>query len=125
LLGLAALFFWNIINWYFALPSSSSHALIGGYAGAAIAKSGFGVIIGSGWYKTLLFIVLAPAIGLFLGFLLRIITTRIEYKQKPAVVNKWSRASQLFSEALYSLGHGSNDAQKQWGSSPVFFLPGV
>jgi len=106
---------WNIITWYFGLPSSSSHALIGGYAGAAIIKSGLGVIIASGWYKTLIFIVLAPTIGLCLGFLLKIITMWITYKQRPVVVNKWSRVLQLFSAALYSLGHGGNDAQKTMG----------
>jgi PiT family inorganic phosphate transporter len=115
LAGLGGAIFWNLITWYFGLPSSSSHALMGGYAGAAIVKSGFGVIIASGWYKTLIFIVLAPAIGLFLGFLLRIITTWIVYKQRPVVVNKWSRVLQLFSAALYSLGHGGNDAQKTMG----------
>ena len=115
LAGLGGAIFWNMITWYFGLPSSSSHALIGGYAGAAIVKSGLGVIIASGWYKTLIFIVLGPAIGLFLGFLLRIITTWMVYKRRPAVVNQWSRVLQLFSAALYSLGHGGNDAQKTMG----------
>ena len=115
LAGLGGAIFWNIITWYFGLPSSSSHALIGGYAGAAIVKSGFGVIIASGWEKTLIFIVLSPTMGLFLGFLLKIITMWIIYKQKPVVVNKWSRILQLFSAALYSLGHGGNDAQKTMG----------
>jgi PiT family inorganic phosphate transporter len=115
LAGLGGAISWNIITWYFGLPSSSSHALIGGYSGAAIAKSGFGVIILSGWYKTLLFIVLAPVIGLLLGFMLKIISTWVLYKQSPALVNKWSRVVQLFSAALYSLGHGGNDAQKTMG----------
>jgi len=115
LAGLGGAILWNLITWYFGLPSSSSHALIGGYAGAAIAKSGLGVIIVGGWYKTLMFIVLAPMIGLFLGFILKIITTWIIYEQRPAVVNKWSRVLQLFSAALYSLGHGGNDAQKTMG----------
>ena len=115
LAGLGGAIFWNMITWYLGLPSSSSHALIGGYAGAAIVKSGLGVIIASGWYKTLIFIVLGPAIGLFLGFFLRIITTWMVYKRRPAVVNKWSRVLQLFSAALYSLGHGGNDAQKTMG----------
>lgn len=115
LAGLGGAIVWNVITWYFGLPSSSSHALIGGYAGAAIVKSGFGVIIASGWHKTLIFIVLSPTIGLFLGFLLKIITMWIIYKQKPVVVNKWSRILQLFSAALYSLGHGGNDAQKTMG----------
>ena len=115
LAGLCGAICWNMITWYLGLPSSSSHALIGGYAGAAIAKSGLGVIIASGWYKTLIFIVLAPAIGLFLGFFLRIVTTWIAHKQTPASVDKWSRVAQLFSAALYSLGHGGNDAQKTMG----------
>ncbi len=113
--GLVGAILWNMITWYLGLPSSSSHALIGGYAGAAIAKGGFGVIIASGWYKTLIFIVLAPAIGLFLGFLLKIVTTLIVYRQTPVFVDKWSRVLQLFSAALYSLGHGGNDAQKTMG----------
>jgi len=126
LAGLTGAISWNMITWYFGLPSSSSHALIGGYAGAAIVKSGFGVIIASGWYKTLIFIVLSPAIGLFLGFLLRVITTWIVYKQRPAVVNKWSRVLQLFSAALYSLGHGGNDAQKTMGIiTSLLFVGGL
>ena len=115
LAGLVGAIFWNMITWYFGLPSSSSHALIGGYGGAAVVKSGWGVIIASGWYKTLMFIVLAPAIGLFLGFILKIITMWVIYKQRPAAVSKWSRVLQLFSAALYSLGHGGNDAQKTMG----------
>ncbi len=115
LAGLGGAISWNIITWHFGLPSSSSHALIGGYSGATLAKSGFGVIILSGWYKTLLFIVLAPVIGLLLGLMLKFISTWVLYKQSPALVNKWSRVSQLFSAALYSLGHGGNDAQKTMG----------
>src|SRR5512137_2645641 len=97
LAGLGGAILWNMTTWYFGLPSSSSHALIGGYAGAAIVKSGLGVIIVSGWYKTLMFIVLAPTIGLCLGFIFKIITIWITYKQRPAVVNQWSRVLQLFS----------------------------
>jgi len=115
LAGVLGAICWNMITWYFGLPSSSSHALIGGYAGAAIAKGGFGVIIAGGWYKTVLFIFLAPAIGLVLGFLLKVITSWIIRKQPPAAINKWSRILQLFSAALYSLGHGGNDAQKTMG----------
>jgi PiT family inorganic phosphate transporter len=126
LAGLAGAILWNMSTWYFGLPSSSSHALIGGYAGAAIARSGFGVIIASGWYKTLIFIILAPAIGLCLGFILRIITAWITYKQRPAVVNKWSRILQLFSAVLYSLGHGGNDAQKTMGIiASLLFAGGI
>jgi inorganic phosphate transporter, PiT family len=115
LAGLLGAITWNLITWYLGLPSSSSHALIGGYAGAAIAKGGFSVIIASGWTKTLIFIVVAPAIGLVVGFLLKVITTWIVYRQKPATVNKWSRIAQLFSAAAFSLGHGGNDAQKTMG----------
>jgi len=115
LAGIGGAICWNMLTWYFGLPSSSSHALIGGYAGAAIVKNGFGVIIAGGWYKTLLFIVLAPTIGLLLGFFLKIATMWIIFKQRPAVVHKWSRVLQLFSAGLYSLGHGGNDAQKTMG----------
>jgi len=115
LAGVCGAIGWNIFTWYLGLPTSSSHALIGGYAGAAIAKSGFSVIIASGWYKTLAFIVLAPAIGLVLGFILKVIITWIVRKQTPAAVNKWSRFAQYFSASLYSLGHGGNDAQKTMG----------
>jgi PiT family inorganic phosphate transporter len=115
LAGLGGAILWNMMTWYFGLPSSSSHALIGGYAGAAIVKSGWGVIIVGGWYKTLIFIVLAPTIGLVVGFLLKVITAWIIYKQRPTVVSRWSRVLQLFSAAVYSLGHGGNDAQKTMG----------
>jgi len=113
--GLIGAIAWNIITWYLGLPSSSSHALIGGYAGAAIAKAGFKVIILSGWYKTLIFIVIAPVIGLVLGAIFKIISTWIIYKKTPVAINVWSRRLQLFSAALYSLGHGGNDAQKTMG----------
>jgi PiT family inorganic phosphate transporter len=115
LAGVAGAILWNLFTWYLGLPTSSSHALIGGYAGAAIARTGFSVIIPGGWYKTLIFIVLAPAIGLVLGYILKVASTWIARKQTPAAVNKWSRVAQLFSAALYSLGHGGNDAQKTMG----------
>jgi len=124
LAGVLGAIAWNLITWYFGLPSSSSHALIGGYAGAAIAKSGLGVIIAAGWYKTLIFIVVAPAIGLVLGFIMRVITTWIIHRQKPASINKWSRILQLFSAAAYSLGHGGNDAQKTMGIITSLLLAG-
>ncbi|MGD0796010.1 MAG: inorganic phosphate transporter [Dehalococcoidales bacterium] len=115
LVGIIGAISWNLITWYLGLPSSSSHALIGGYAGAAIAKGGTGVIIAAGWYKTLIFIALAPLVGLILGFLLRLLANRVLFNQPLAAINKWSRISQLFSAAAYSLGHGSNDAQKTMG----------
>ena len=113
--GLLGAICWNMITWYFGLPSSSSHALIGGYAGAAIANAGFGVIIISGWYKILMFIALAPIIGIVLGYILKVVTSWLIRKQSLASVNKWSRVLQIFSAAAYSLGHGGNDAQKTMG----------
>lgn len=124
LAGLIGAIAWNVITWYLGLPSSSSHALIGGYAGAAIAKSGLGVLIASGWYKTLIFIVVAPVIGLVLGVLLKIATTWLVYKQSPAEINKWSRVAQIFSAAAFSLGHGGNDAQKTMGIITSLLLAG-
>ncbi|RPJ64014.1 MAG: inorganic phosphate transporter [Dehalococcoidia bacterium] len=115
---------WNLLTWYLGLPSSSSHALIGGYAGAAIIKGGFGVIIPSGWYLTLIFIILAPAIGMVLGFVLKIITSWILRNQRPGTVNKWSRILQLVSAASYSLAHGGNDAQKTMGIIASLLLAG-
>ena len=113
--GLAGAIAWNIITWYFGLPSSSSHALIGGYAGSAVAKSGFGVIIASGWTKTLLFIVLSPLIGMILGFLMMAVTLWTVKNTAPNSVDKRFRKLQLASAAAYSLGHGTNDAQKTMG----------
>ena len=113
--GLLGAIAWNLFTWYKGLPSSSSHALIGGYAGAAIANAGFDVIIPSGWVKTLAFIIIAPAIGLFLGYLFKILSSWVAYKKRPSAVTRWSRVLQLFSASLYSLGHGGNDAQKTMG----------
>ena len=126
LAGLIGAICWNMITWYFGLPSSSSHALIGGYAGAAIANAGFGVIIVSGWYKTMIFIALAPIIGIIVGYFLKVITSWLIRKQSLASVNKWSRILQLFSAATYSLSHGSNDAQKTMGIiASLLFAGGV
>jgi PiT family inorganic phosphate transporter len=113
--GLIGAIAWDLITWYFGLPTSSSHALIGGYAGAAVAKSGFIAIIASGWTKTLIFIVLAPLIGLILGFLIMLVTMWIFRGFSPGRVDRWFRRLQLFSAAAYSLGHGGNDAQKTMG----------
>jgi PiT family inorganic phosphate transporter len=122
--GLLGAITWNLTTWRLGLPSSSSHALIGGYAGAAIAHGGFGVIIMAGWYKTLLFIVLAPAIGLVLGFLLRVLATWIVYRNPPGSINKFFRVAQIFSAAAYSLGHGGNDAQKTMGIITTLLVAG-
>ncbi|MCX6785440.1 MAG: inorganic phosphate transporter [Candidatus Komeilibacteria bacterium] len=106
---------WNLITWWLGLPVSSSHGLIGGYAGAAMAKAGFGVLILSGWYKIILFIFLAPLIGLILGMLFFIAANWLVYKKAPAAVSRLFRHLQIVSAALYSLGHGGNDAQKTMG----------
>jgi PiT family inorganic phosphate transporter len=117
---------WNLFTWYLGLPTSSSHALMGGYAGAAIVKAGFKVIIASGWIKTLIFIFLAPVMGTVLGLIFIIMATWIVRKKHPALINKWSRRLQLVSAALYSLSHGSNDAQKTMGIiSSLLFSAGL
>ena len=113
--GLIGAITWDLITWYFGLPTSSSHALIGGYAGAAVAKAGFVAIIVSGWTKTLIFIVLAPLIGLALGFLIMLTTMWIFHSVSPGRVDRLFRRLQLVSAAAYSLGHGGNDAQKTMG----------
>jgi inorganic phosphate transporter, PiT family len=113
--GLFGAISWNLLTWYWGLPSSSSHSLMGGYLGAAVAKAGVGVVIVSGWVKILAFIVVAPVLGMVLGNLLMILTTWLVYKKPLRVINLWSRRMQLVSAALYSLGHGGNDAQKTMG----------
>ncbi len=115
LAGLLGAIAWNLFTWYYGLPVSSSHALIGGYAGAAVAKGGLDVILVSGWTKTLIFIVLAPMIGAFLGFLLMVSVTWIFRRWHPYRLDRLFRKLQLVSAALYSLGHGGNDAQKTMG----------
>jgi PiT family inorganic phosphate transporter len=113
--GLVGAIAWDLITWYFGLPTSSSHALIGGYAGAAVAKAGWGAIIASGWTKTLIFIVLAPLIGLVLGFFIMLTTMWVFRGFSPGRVDRLFRRLQLVSAAAYSLGHGGNDAQKTMG----------
>jgi PiT family inorganic phosphate transporter len=115
LAGLIGAILWNLITWYYGIPVSSSHALIGGYAGAAVAKAGWGAIIASGWTKTLVFIVLAPLIGMLLGFILMASITWLLRKWNPFRLDKLFRRLQLVSAACYSLGHGGNDAQKTMG----------
>ena len=107
--------FWNIITWYWGLPSSSSHALIGGYGGAAVAKAGFGSIIVSGWTKTLLFIVLSPVIGMLLGYGLMVAVYWLFHRTPPGKGDRIFRVAQLASAAFFSLSHGANDAQKTMG----------
>ena len=106
---------WNIFTWFMGLPTSSSHALIGGYAGAAIVKAGPGAIIAHGWVKTIMFIFIAPILGMVLGVAFITVTTWLVHKKNPARINRAARHMQLVSAALYSLGHGGNDAQKTMG----------
>src|SRR5512147_3141378 len=113
--GLVGAIAWNLITWYYGIPVSSSHALIGGYAGAAVARAGWGAILVAGWVKTLLFIVLAPLIGMLLGFAIMVAATWLFRRWSPFRLDRLFRRLQLLSAALYSLGHGGNDAQKTMG----------
>jgi len=123
---MAALFgaiVWDLLTWWWGLPTSSSHALIGGYAGAAMMHAAihtgsatmFSVIIPEGWYKTLIFIVVAPIMGMVLGLAFMVAAHWILQNKPPQLVDKWFRKLQLLSAAAYSLGHGGNDAQKTMG----------
>ena len=123
--GLIGVITWNMITWYLGLPTSSSHALIGAYAGAAVAAyGGFGVIIPSGWTLTLIFIVFAPLMGMTLGFILMLSVFWIFRKTPINKVDKGFRVGQLFSAAAYSLGHGGNDAQKTMGIITAVLIAG-
>jgi inorganic phosphate transporter, PiT family len=114
--GLFGAIIWNLITWFFGLPSSSSHALIGGYAGAAVAKAGFVAITwGVKWIQTLEFIALSPIIGMVAGFTLMIAVYWIFNRASPARVDRVFRIAQLGSSALFSFSHGANDAQKTMG----------
>ncbi len=123
LAGLLGAVVWDLLTWWWGLPTSSSHALIGGYAGAAMARAAllhgphnaFAVILPNGWTKTLVFIVVAPIMGLILGFAFMVIVFRLLRRQAPQRVDRWFRRLQLLSAAGYSLGHGGNDAQKTMG----------
>jgi PiT family inorganic phosphate transporter len=106
---------WNIATWYYGIPSSSSHALIGGLIGSTIAKAGTAPLLVPGIVKTAVFIFLSPMIGFALGALIMIAVSWLFFRSSPRRVDKWFRRAQLFSSALYSIGHGSNDAQKTMG----------
>jgi PiT family inorganic phosphate transporter len=106
---------WNIITWYYGIPSSSSHALVGGLVGAAVAKSGTGALIASGLIKTVVFIVLSPLFGFIFGSVIMLIVSWVFVRSTPRKVDTWFRRLQLVSAAAYSLGHGGNDAQKTIG----------
>src|SRR4026209_392796 len=113
--GLLGAIIWDLITWYFGLPTSSSRALFGGYAGAAIAKAGFRAVIVSGWTKTLVFIVFAPLIGMGVGLLVMNAIYFFFAQTAPSRVDRWFRRMQLASAAGFSLMHGANDAQKTMG----------
>jgi inorganic phosphate transporter, PiT family len=121
--GLAGAIVWDLLTWWWGLPTSSSHALIGGYAGAAMARAALNhgwarahsVILPQGWTKTLVFIVVAPVMGLIIALILSIAGYWLLKNQTPRTVDKWFRKLQLLSAAAYSLGHGGNDAQKTMG----------
>nr|WP_295769625.1 inorganic phosphate transporter [Rhodoferax sp.] len=106
---------WNVITWYYGIPSSSSHALIGGIVGAVIAKSGAGTLVSAGILKTVVFIFVSPFLGFVLGSLMMVAVAWIFRKFRPSKVDKWFRRLQLVSAGAYSLGHGGNDAQKTIG----------
>lgn len=114
--GLIGAIIWNLITWFYGIPSSSSHALIGGYAGAAIARGGWDAVTwGTKWNQTLSFIVISPLVGAIAGFILMVMVYWIFQKMAPARVDRFFRVAQLASSALLSLAHGGNDAQKTMG----------
>ena len=106
---------WNLVTWFYGIPSSSSHALIGGLIGAAVAKAGTGALISSGLIKTISFIVLSPLLGFLFGSVMMLVVSWLFVRSTPQRVDKWFRRMQLMSASMYSLGHGGNDAQKTMG----------
>ena len=113
--ALAGAIVWNVLTWYYGIPSSSSHALIGGIVGAVIAKSGTGALLSAGIMKTVLFIFVSPLLGYLLGSLMMVLVANVFRRVRPLKVDKWFRRLQLLSAGAYSLGHGGNDAQKTIG----------
>ncbi|MGA2883274.1 MAG: inorganic phosphate transporter [Bryobacteraceae bacterium] len=125
LAGLTGAILWNLLTWYLRLPVSSSHALIGGYAGAALAKAGIGGLVEGKWPSTLAFIVLAPLIGMALGYTLMVIVYWIFHNFSPRRLDSWFRHLQIISASLLSCAHGTNDAQKSMGIiTAVLFAAG-
>jgi inorganic phosphate transporter, PiT family len=106
---------WNVITWWYGIPSSSSHALIGGICGAVIAKAGAGALIAAGIWKTVIFIFISPLMGFILGSLMMVVVANLFRSTRPSKVDKWFRRLQLVSAGAYSLGHGGNDSQKTIG----------
>jgi len=125
---------WNVVTWYFGIPSSSSHALIGGLAGAAVAKGGFAALVGKGFVVITLAIVASPMLGFLLGMGLMVLVANVFVRSSPNRIDRWFRRLQFVSASMYSLGHGGNDAQKTMGiiamvlfssgmSGPTFHVP--
>src|SRR5258706_9549158 len=106
---------WNLITWYYGIPSSSSHALIGGLVGAAVAKAGTWALIPAGILKTVAFILISPLVGMLFGAILMLAVSWLFVRTTPSRIDRWFRRLQLISSSLYSLGHGGNDAQKTVG----------
>ena len=115
---------WNVITWWFGIPSSSSHALIGGLVGAALAKAGPSSLVTSGLVKTIVFIFVSPFMGFILGALLTLLFSWLCFRMSPAYVDRWFRRFQLVSASMYSLGHGGNDAQKTIGIIWLLLMTG-
>jgi len=116
---------WNVVTWLYGIPSSSSHALIGGIVGAVMAKTGAGALIGAGILKTVLFIFVSPLLGFLLGSLMMVLVAWVCRRMRPSRIDHWFRRLQLLSAGAYSLGHGGNDAQKPWASSGCCWSPRV
>jgi PiT family inorganic phosphate transporter len=116
--ALVAAFLWDLITWHYGLPSSSSHALIAGLAGAGATKGGLGALLPAGLLKVVVFIVVSPLVGFVLGATLMLVAIRLVHRAHPATIDRSFRRLQLVSAAFYSLGHGTNDAQRRWASSP-------
>ena len=116
LAGLLGAIIWDLITWFYGIPSSSSHALIGGYAGAAVAKAGMAaLVLGQKWIETIAFIIVSPLFGMLLGFVLMVVVFWLFMRTSPSRVNRIFKRGQLVSSALFSLAHGGNDAQKTMG----------
>ncbi len=124
LAALIGAIFWDLITWYYGLPSSSSHALIGGFGGAAVVHAGWKVLILAGFRKTILFIVISPVVGFFLGYLLMVLMANIFHRQSPSFINGIFRKGQFLSSALCSLSHGANDSQKTMGIIVALLVAG-
>lgn len=120
--GLMGAILWDLVTWWWGLPTSSSHALIGGFIGAAVTKAGFSVLITGGILKVCVFILIAPLLGMFLGFLFMTLINGLFYYSAPSRVDKYFRRLQLVSASFYSLGHGGNDAQKTMGIIAVLLF---